>query len=90
MIILRHHHPVEIILDKESESQSTFHKLFCILTLASNIELLSRGQADGPEWRAKQSLVLEHLGVSEPDYMEIRDDMLELVDSDSGSLEFYI
>ena len=87
-VILRHHYPVEVILGKESESRSQFHKFFCILTLATYIERLSRGEPEHPVWRAKQSLILEFLGVSEPDYLEIRDDMLEWV-GNSGSLECY-
>lgn len=87
-VILKHHYPVETILSKESESRTTFHKYYCILTLAAYIERLSRGEPERPVWRAKQSLILEYLGVSEPDYLEIRDDMLEWV-CNSGSLECY-
>jgi HD-like signal output (HDOD) protein len=87
-VILRHHYPVEIILDKESQSRSTFYEYYCILTLAAYIERLSRAEPESPVWKAQQSLILEYLGVSELDYLEIRDDMLEWVDN-SGSLECY-
>jgi HD-like signal output (HDOD) protein len=87
-VILQHHYPVEVILGKESKSRLPFHNLFCILTLAGYIELLSRGGPENPVWEAKQLLILEYMGVSEPDYSEIRDDMLEWV-SNSGSVECY-
>ncbi len=80
-VILKHHEPVEIILGRDRESTPPFQSLFCILTLANRIEYLSRGDNTDRRLDSSTSLILDYLGLSELDYWEMCDDMLEEINA---------
>jgi len=73
-LILRHHDPT--VLQDVSCSEE-FKILFCLFKMADNIINEHRRFRPSNDWRWAEEQVMYYLGISEPDYNEIRDDVID-------------
>jgi HD-like signal output (HDOD) protein len=77
-VILSHHdHQGMMSLDPAGKTNRI--NLLAILKIAEHVASIRRDEYDH-EWSRFAPIVNEHLGLSEPDYEELRDDLLDLMD----------
>jgi len=76
---IRSHHDAEEFLHRERSRYTDTDTLIALLKLAEHIEAVFSKRHEQAEWERLKDLVLEHLGLSEPDYEDIRDDLVELL-----------
>ena len=74
-IIRDHHNAAELLnLDASGYAHAT---MLAILKMAEHIDKLFWGVEHDSEWQQIEQLVFEVLGISKPDFEDMRDDMLE-------------
>lgn len=79
-VIRDHHDTARRIWENPPQDPAERQKLLlCILKMAEQIEYLHRSLPDNPEWQQIGMEVLGYVGLSEPDFEELSDQMLELV-----------
>lgn len=79
-IILKHH-AVETQLDASSivDDDSIENGLMAVLKIAEHIDKLDRGYQPDHEWARVQNSVLGYLGLSELDFEDLQEDLLEML-----------
>ena len=82
---IRSHHDAEEFLCRESVRSRQVDTLIALLKLAEHIEAVFSKRKEQSEWERIHPLVLEHLGLSEPDYADIRDDLVELLNEGASA-----
>lgn len=82
---IRSHHEAEELLRRERVRIADFDTLLALLKLAEHIEAVFSRRSEQSEWERVKPLVLEHLGLSEPDYEDIRDDLVELLNEGAAA-----
>ncbi len=76
-VIIRDHHSVkELFLSIKNENCKK-GKMLAILKMAEHIDKLFWGMKPDFEWRKNSDLILDYLGISQPDYTDIKEDTLE-------------
>lgn len=80
---IRSHHDAEELLRSDRARYTEADHLIALLKLAEHIEAVYSKREGQPEWERIRPLVLEHLRLSEPDYADIRDDLVELLNEGS-------
>jgi len=78
--IIRDHHNVAEALS-DSAMDLTQGSMLALLKMAEHVDKLYWGIEDDHEWSHIENQVLEYLGLSNPDFEEIRDDSLERLES---------
>jgi len=76
LCILNHHEK-----DLLSSSDTQQNDLIANLKVAESISHNARMRGDYPEWERLQTQVLTHLGLSQEEYRELQDEMLELLEN---------
>jgi len=75
----RYHHDVGYITSTETIDDQEARKLILISKIAEHVANLRREEAQY-EWNRLQDFILDYLCMSEPDYTELRDEMLDHMD----------
>lgn len=74
------HHDLEYIRQDTSGADSSCKNLIIILKIAEHVANKHRNDADY-EWQRFKPHILDYLGLSEPDYDDLRDDMLDILNT---------
>jgi HD-like signal output (HDOD) protein len=74
------HHDLEYIKQDSSDTDPSCKNLIVILKIAEHVANKHRNDSDH-EWQRYKPYILDYLGLSEPDYNTLRDDMLEILDT---------
>lgn len=74
--VIREHHGCEELLAEEKEP-SIESNMLALLKIAEHIDKQFWGIAPDHEWNRISLLVLEHLGLSVPDFEDLREEMIE-------------
>lgn len=77
-LILRHH-DVHELLAEDNGAMSREGALLAVLKMAEHIDQRFWGKADDPEWANWGEAVLAYLGLSDPDFADIVEDMVDLL-----------
>ena len=77
------HHDIEYVRSQDARADPTCKNLIMILKIAEHIANTHRNDADY-EWRRFKPHVLEHLGMSEPDYVDLRADLFEVLNGSAS------
>lgn len=75
--IIRFHHRVDEVFEKELITDEKDLTLLCLLKMAENIDKYFWDIRDDSEWETISDIVLDYLGMSELDYKELAEDMSE-------------
>lgn len=79
--VIRDHHDAARRLDEHArqDDDEREKRLLCLLKMAEQIEFRHAGGRDDPEWDAIRDLLLTDCGLSEPDFEDLADEIMELV-----------
>lgn len=77
-IILRHHDAGAFLAEDDGVA-SVPRTLMAVLKMAEHIDACFWGRRDNPEWRLQGEYVLQYLGVSSIEFLDVTDDMVELL-----------
>lgn len=80
-IILNHHNAVEFLESDSDEVDNNDKDLMAVLKVAEHIDKFHAGVDIDFEWQRVERAVLEHLGLSEYDFEDLRADKLEKLDA---------
>lgn len=75
-IILRHHEATDFIGERHPDSERT---LMALLKMAEHIDACFWGRRENLEWQVHGEAALEFLGISSLEFLDIADDMVELL-----------
>ena len=72
------HHDLDYLKQDNSAADTSCKNLIVILKIAEHVANKHRNDADY-EWQRYKPYVMNYLGLSEPDYEDLREDMLEIL-----------
>lgn len=77
--IILHHHEAGEFLREEGGVSSLPRTLMAVLKMAEHIDACFWGRRDNAEWQRHGDVVLGYLGVSSIEFLDVTDDMVELL-----------
>lgn len=77
-LILRHHDASQFLTEDDG-SMSMERTLMAVLKMAEHIDACFWGRRDNAEWERHGDAVLNYLGVSSIEFLDVTDDMVELL-----------
>ena len=83
--VIRRHHEVEELLEQGDsiDGENPVARMASVLKLAEHVDRLFHGVDEDHDWARSGLPVLSFLALSEPDYRELRDDMLDMLNTEA-------
>lgn len=80
--VIRDHHLAPERLNEKGSEVTTQGTMLAVLKVAEHIDKLFWGMDPDHEWEHIEGLVLDYIGISKPDYVDLQIDMLEKLNWD--------